>query len=83
MNMCLTLANVFLRALEHGSGDDLFYHNRFLIFTVPIVLLITLKYSLTIEGASDGDPVEVLLHDKILLMLVILYLAVMLGILYI
>ena len=50
---------------------------------LPIVLLITLKYSLTIEGASDGDPVEVLLHDKILLMLVILYLAVMLGILYI
>ena len=50
---------------------------------MPIVLLITLKYSLTIEGASDGDPVEVLLHDKILLMLVILYLAVMLGILYI
>lgn len=83
MNMCLTLANVFYALWSMDQVTTSFYHNRFLIFTVPIVLLITLKYSLTIEGASDGDPVEVLLHDKILLMLVILYLAVMLGILYI
>ena len=53
-----------------------------MIFTVPIVLLITMKYSLDIEGDSDGDPVEVLLHDKLLLSLVALYLAVMLIILY-
>ena len=83
MNMCLTLANVFYALWSMDQVTTSFYHNRFLIFTVPIVLLITLKYSLTIDGASDGDPVEVLLHDKILLMLVILYLAVMLGILYI
>ena len=83
MNMCLTLANVFYALWSMDQVTTSFYHNRFLIFTVPIVLLITLKYSLTIEGASDGDPVEVLLHDKILLMLVILYLTVMLGILYI
>lgn len=53
-----------------------------MIFTVPIVLLITMKYSLDIEGDSDGDPVEVLLQDKLLLSLVALYLAVMLIILY-
>ena len=59
-----------------------FYNNDYLIFTVPIVLLITMKYSLDIEGESDGDPVEVLLHDKALLAICILYLAVMFMILY-
>lgn len=83
MNMCLTLANVFYALWSMDQVTTAFYHNRYLIFTVPIVLLITMKYSLTIEGASDGDPVEVLLHDKALLVLVLLYLAVMLGILYI
>jgi hypothetical protein len=36
---------------------------------VPLVLLICLRYNLKIEGDSDGDPVEVLLHDKMLLIL--------------
>lgn len=83
MTMCLTLANVFYALWSMDQVTISIYHNRYLIFTVPIVLLITLKYSLTIDGASDGDPVEVLLHDKTLLVLIIVYLAAMLGILYI
>ena len=83
MTMCLTLANVFYALWSMDQTTTAFYHNRLLIFTVPIVLLITLKYSLTIEGASDGDPVEVLIHDHTLLLLVLLYLAAMLGILYV
>lgn len=83
MTMYLTLGNVFYALWSMDQVTTAFYHNRLLIFTVPIVLLITLKYSLTIEGASDGDPVEVLIHDRALLLLVLLYLAVMLGILYI
>lgn len=58
------------------------YNNDYLIFTVPVVLLITMKYSLNIEGESDGDPVEVLLHDKVLLALCVLYLMFMFMILY-
>ena len=82
MNMCLTLANVFYALWSMDESTMAFYHNRYLIVTVPVVLLITMKYSLDIEGDSDGDPVEVLLHDKILLVLCILYLAVMFLILY-
>jgi hypothetical protein len=59
-----------------------FYDNQYLIFTVPLVLLITMKYSLTVEGDSDGDPVEVLVHDKVLILLCLLYFAVMFAILY-
>ena len=83
MTMCLTLGNVFYALWSMDQVTTAFYHNRLLIFTVPIVLLITLKYSLTIDTASDGDPIEVLIHDRALLLLVLLYLAAMLGILYV
>ncbi len=81
MGMCLTLTNAFY-ALWSMDEKTVQFYNKHLIFTVPIVLLITMKYSLDIEGESDGDPVEVLLHDKVLLTLCVLYLAVMFIILY-
>ena len=82
MGMCLTLANVFYALWSMDEKTMSFYNNEYLIFTVPIVLLITMKYSLDVEGESDGDPVEVLIHDKVLLALCILYLAIMFAILY-
>lgn len=82
MGMCLTLANVFYALWSMDEKTKSFYNNDYLIFTVPLVLLITLKYSLNVEGESDGDPVEVLLHDKVLLALCVLYLAIMFLILY-
>jgi len=82
MGMCLTLANVFYALWSMDENTRSFYNNDYLIFTVPIVLLITMKYSLDVEGESDGDPVEVLLHDKVLLALCVVYLAVMFMILY-
>lgn len=82
MMMCLTLANVFYALWSMDEKTMSFYNNNYLIFTVPIVLLITMKYSLDIEGGSDGDPVEVLLHDKVLLVLCAVYLAIMFMILY-
>ena len=53
-----------------------------LVFTVPIVLLITMRYSMDVEGSSDGDPVEVLVHDRPLLALCLGYFAVMFACLY-
>ena len=82
MGMCLTLANVFYALWSMDEQTMSFYNNKYLIFTMPFVLLITMKYSLNIEGVSDGDPVEVLLHDKVLLVLCVLYLAIMFAILY-
>ncbi len=82
MGMCLTLANVFYALWSMDARTVSFYNNEHLILTVPIVLLITMKYSLDIEGESDGDPVEVLLHDKALLILCVFYLLIMFYILY-
>lgn len=82
MSMCLTLANAFYALWSMDEKTTSLYNSNSLVFTVPIVLLITMKYSMDVEGESDGDPVEVLLHDKVLLTLCVLYLAVMFLILY-
>lgn len=83
MGMCLTLANVFYALWSMDERTLASYNSDYLVFTVPIVLLITMKYSLDVEGDSDGDPVEVLLHDKVLLVLCVVYLAAMFAILYV
>lgn len=57
--------------------------NSYMIWTIPLVLIIFMKYSLDIEGNSFGDPVDVLLSDKILLTLVLILIVTMIGILYI
>ena len=82
MGMCLTLANVFYALWSMDQQTVALYNGRPIILSMPIVLLITLKYSLTVEGDSDGDPVEVLLHDKPLIILCVLYLLVMFGLMY-
>lgn len=82
MSMCLTLGNAFYALWTMDKSTISFYSSNYLTFTVPIVLLITMKYSLNVEGDSDGDPVEVLLHDKMLLALCVVYLLAMLFILY-
>ena len=76
MYMFLGLANVFyaLWAMEN--------ENKSVIWTVPLVLLICMRYSLDVEGDSDGDPVEVLIHDKVLIALCLVLGAAMMGILY-
>ena len=83
MYMCLSLANVFYALWSVSESTAVHYNNRYLIFTVPLVLLITMKYSMNIEGDSEGDPVDVLLHDKVLLFLCVAYFSIMFVILYI
>ncbi len=82
MYMCLALANVFYALWSMDKETAQLYDNSRLVLTVPIVLLITMRYSMKVEGDSDGDPVEVLLHDRLLLLLCVLYLTAMLAILY-
>lgn len=76
MYMCVALGIMFysLWTIEHTS--------RFLVWSVPMVLVICMKYSLDIEGRSDGDPVEVLVHDKVLVIMCLVYGLEVLGMLY-
>jgi 4-hydroxybenzoate polyprenyltransferase len=53
-----------------------------LIWTVPLVLLICMRYSMNVEGDSNGDPAEVLFGDKILLLLAGLYGILLMALFY-
>ncbi len=46
--------------------------NRFLYLTIPLVMIICMQYSLLVERSSSGDPVDVLLSSKLLLLFVVL-----------
>ena len=56
--------------------------NDYVFWTVPLLIVILQLYSLNIEGNSHGDPIEVILSDKKLLITSVIYLLVMGGILY-
>ena len=72
MYMFLTLMIVFYSMWCVDASNIAKFGNN-LIFTVPILMLIAMKYSLNIEGDSDGDPVEVLLSDRILMLLALIF----------
>ena len=78
MNICLTLAIVFYSLWSADAANA----GTHLIWTVPIVICLCLKYSLTVEGDSDGDPVEVIFQDKVLLVLIAAFAAVTAALLY-
>ena len=56
--------------------------NDYLFWTIPLVIIILQIYSLNIEGNSHGDPTDVFLSDKKLLITTIIYALLMGGILY-
>lgn len=56
--------------------------NDYYLYTVPIVMLICMKYSMDIESDSFGDPADVIIGDKVLLILGLFYGILILFILY-
>ena len=76
MYMCLGLTNAFYALWVIGTQKEV------MIWTVPMVMVLGMKYSLNIERDSDGDPVEVILQDKVLWLLGILYSALVIGAIY-
>lgn len=59
--MALTISFYSLWAKEAGTFVAL--------ATIPLVMTIMMRYSLIIEGNSDGDPTGVLLSDKVMILL--------------
>lgn len=83
MYICLALTITFYALWTVDPVTISRLSNDLLVWTVPIVILICMKYSLNIEGDSDGDPVEVIIKDKILMAMVALFGLITLGIIYI
>lgn len=73
MYLCLALTIVFYSLWCVDPVNIQKFGTNYLVFTVPLVMIICMKYSLNIEGSSYGDPVEVVLSDKILIGLILIY----------
>ena len=82
MYMCLALTIGFYSLWTVDPVTILRLSNEYLVWTVPIVILICMKYSLNIERDSDGDPVEVIMKDKIVLSLIVAFMCVCMAIIY-
>ena len=76
MHTCLTLAIVFYSLWSVNSGHE------HMVWTVPLVILLCMKYSMTVEGNSDGDPIEVIYQDKVLMILAAVFAGLTLGLIY-
>ena len=76
MNMFLGLTICFY-ALWAMNND-----NVFMIWTVPLVMITILKYSYHIEkNESEGDPVNIILNEKWLILMSLIYMIMVLSIL--
>ena len=76
MYACYTMTMIFYALWALEQNDSLY------LYTIPMVMLLMMKYSLAIEGASDGDPVEVIYRDKGLIFILIIIALSLTGILY-
>ena len=77
MYMCLVLGLVFYSLWTLDRSNQL-------LWTVPIVLVICLKYNLILENDAEkyGDPVTTLMHHQSLVVLVFCYVFLLFKILY-
>jgi 4-hydroxybenzoate polyprenyltransferase len=82
MYVCQGLCVVFYALWSFDSKTIERFHTNAFIYTIPLVFVLFLKYSLNLEGDTDGDPITVLLHDKVLCVLVILYAVATFAIVY-
>lgn len=82
MYVCLGLTIAFYALWCVDPVTMAMHSTNNMIWTVMPVLIICMKYSLQVEGDSQGDPVDVLLGDKTLIGLVISYALLMFIIIY-
>lgn len=71
MNITLALIIVFysLWAMEQT--------NKYIIFSVPLLIIIFMEYSLIMKKSEEGDPITILFKNKSLILTVFLYIVVM------
>ncbi len=82
MYVCLTLAIVSYTLWCVDDVTITRINNDLLYWTVPVLMVILQLYSLNIEKDSHGDPVEVILSDRKLISLIIIFIVLITFIVY-
>ena len=83
MYLCLSAVIIFYSLWCMDQNVSQTINNSYLIFTVPYFALILLYYNLSVESGSSGDPVEVILENKLLIVLIFGFAVLMFLILYV
>ncbi|MBQ9011357.1 MAG: UbiA prenyltransferase family protein [Bacilli bacterium] len=81
MYMFLSMAIVFY-CLWATDGLMVEASGNMLIWTIPVVIILCMKYSMNVEGNLDGDPTNIIFKDKILILLSIVLVIMFMFILY-
>lgn len=83
MYVCMGLAIMFYALWSGDSETVQTLETDLQMWTVPIVIILAMKYSLDIEKGGLGDPMEVIVSDKGLILIGIVYIIVISLILYV
>lgn len=83
MYVCLALMVMFYTLWTVDSVTVARVGSEDLIWTVPLLLLICMRYTMDSNREHDGDPVEVLIHDKVLLFMGLVLAIVVFFLIYI
>ena len=83
MYVCVALTIISYSLWTVDSATIARVGNDYMFWTIPLVMIIFQEYSLNIEGSSSGDPVEVLLSSKSLLLTVALYIITLFMVVYV
>lgn len=83
MYICLILAIVFysLWSIDIETIDRI--GNNYMIYTIPFLLVIVMRYCLHMEGDSFGEPIDIITSDKVLISLISLFVFSMFLIVYV
>lgn len=71
MTVFVTLTFIFYALWASDQNNDC------LLLTIPVVMIIFMRYCLDIEKTDEGDPTTVIYSDKVLIMLCLLYVILM------
>lgn len=82
MYMCLGLTLTFYSLWCVDVATIASYGTNKMMWTIPLVMLICMRYSLIIEGNSEGDPVDIINKDKMLQILIGVYMSILFFVIY-
>lgn len=83
MYVCSALAIIFYALWCVDPATIANFGSNKLIWTIPLVILICLSYSLSVEKCNKDDPVDLIFENKSLIILGLIYCVAVLGIVYI
>lgn len=82
MYVCSGLAIVFYSLWCVDATTIASFGSNKMIWTIPLVILICITYSLSAEKCEVDDPVDIIFDNKLILLLGLIYAVVVIGIVY-